>query len=48
MLQELSVARLAYIKVIKILQLWYHIDGIMRYIKYDVTEGLCVKSMACH
>lgn len=31
-----------------ILEPWYHIDDIMRCIKYDVTEGLGVKFTARH
>lgn len=31
-----------------ILKLWYHIDGIMRCIKYNITEDLGVKCMARH
>ena len=30
----------------QILEPWYHIDGVMRCIKYDVAEGLDVNSKA--
>lgn len=29
-----------------ILKLWYHIDGVMRCIKFDITEGRGVKCTA--
>lgn len=45
MLRKISVAQLAYIKVMRkcdfvwILPPWYLIDGIMRSFMYDVSEG---------